>query len=163
MSSIILNPFSNINQNCMVELLINDKVKETYMLPDFALEAEAIKLFQRLKELSLSEDRFVRGIYLDDTLIGMVNDVSIEGNKIEVGYVIHPKYHNKGYGTEMLRMVIEQLFEKGYIEIIAGAFEDNLASRRIMEKCGMRLIDKDEDIEYRGIVHHCVYYSIAKW
>lgn len=27
--------------------------------------------------------------------------------RIEIGYVIHPKYHNKGYATEMLKVTID--------------------------------------------------------
>ena len=41
-------------------------------------------------------------------------------------------------------------------------FEENIASKRVMEKCGMIPIGKEEYIEYRGVVHRCVYYSIKQ-
>ena len=69
-----------------------------------------------MRELSCGEVRFVRGIYLNGNVIGMVNDVGIEDGKIEVGYMLDPEYHNQGYGTEMLRGTIAYLFEKGYNE-----------------------------------------------
>lgn len=47
----------------------------------------------------------------------------------------------------------------GYTEVVAGAFSENIASRRVMEKCGMTLTEQEEDIEYRGKTHHCVYYK----
>ncbi len=71
------------------------------MLPDFQSEEDAAKLFYRLKELSLSEEHYVAGIHLDHKLIGFLNDVEIAGKKIELGYVIDPEYHNKGYATEV--------------------------------------------------------------
>ena len=49
-----------------------------------------------------------------------------------------------------------------FLEIITGAFEENTASIRVMEKCGMRKAAAEEDITYRGRNHHCVYYTIEK-
>ena len=46
------------------------------------------------------------------------------------------------------------------ISVRCGAFPENTASIRVMEKAGMVREDFTEDIEYRGIMHHCVYYSI---
>jgi len=51
------------------------------------------------------------------------------------------------------------MFARGFSEVLAGAFEENLASMRIMEKSGMTRIEKTDEIEYRGKVHQCVYYS----
>ncbi len=42
-----------------------------------------------------------------------------------------------------------------------GAFTENIASIRVMEKCGMRRFDETEEIEYRGKNHTCVYYEIS--
>lgn len=78
---------------------------------------------------------------------------------IELGYVIHPAYQGKGYATEMLNAVLLDLKELGYIKVLAGAFEENIASIRVMEKCGMEKTDREEDIAYRGRKHHCVYYE----
>ena len=33
---------------------------------------------------------------------------------------------------------------------------------RVMEKSGMKREEKTDEIEYRGAVHRCVYYSIRK-
>ena len=51
------------------------------------------------------------------------------------------------------------LFAKGFREVVCGAFEENTASLRVMEKAGMEKLDITESIEYRGKVHNCVYYS----
>ena len=96
------------------------------------------------------------------TLIGFINDVEIDGDSIEIGYVIHPNHKNKGYASEVLAAAIKELFRIGYSCIRTGLFSDNNASRHVMEKCGMKLTSKTDEIEYRGKVHHCNYYEITK-
>ena len=156
---IYLKPFKAEDVENAVQLLTDEKVKETYMLPDFDTKEKVVALFEILKDLSYKEDRFVRGVYWNDELIGVINDVGIEGDKLEIGYAICSLYHNLGYGTEMLKIALAYLKEQGFSEIKAGAFEENYASTRIMEKAGMKRIDFTEEIEYRGKVHKCIYYS----
>ena len=43
--------------------------------------------------------------------------------------------------------------------VYAGAFAENPASLRVMQKAGMTLMDKTEDLEYRGKTHHCIFYA----
>ncbi|MBQ8814354.1 MAG: GNAT family N-acetyltransferase [Lachnospiraceae bacterium] len=156
---LILKPLSEVDQAAVIRILTDDTVKKTYLLPDFQTEEQTIKLFNVLRAYSTSEKHYVRGIYLDEKLIGFLNDVEFWDGRIELGYVIHPDYHNQGYATEALRGVIRDLFNRGLTEVIAGAFDDNLASIRVMEKAGMHRMDRTEEIEYRGKVHRCVYYS----
>ena len=47
----------------------------------------------------------------------------------------------------------------GFRKVKAGYFEENVASRRVMEKCGMKQLSYTDEIEYRGIVHKCFYYE----
>ncbi len=56
----------------------------------------------------------------------------------EIGYVFHPAYWHHGYATEAVRAVIRFGFEKLHLHRIEARFMiNNLASRRVMEKCGM--------------------------
>ena len=41
-------------------------------------------------------------------------------------------------------------------------FEENIASIRVMEKCGMMRQEHHDEISYRSVVHRCVYYAIKK-
>ena len=102
------------------------------------------------------------GVFQGDTLVGFLNDVENDGRRIELGYVIDPAYQGRGYATQALTGVIRDLFGRGYQEVVAGAFEENKASIRVMVKSGMTKIPLEEDIDYRGKIHHCVYYSIKK-
>lgn len=156
---LILNMLSDKDAEAALDLLTNDIIKKTYMLPDFEKRADAIPLFQRLMAFSQGSDRFLRGIYLNDYLIGYINEVEKDDQFIELGYVLHPKYHNQGYMTEALAATFEPLFKKGFNEVICGAFEGNKASLRVMQKAGMKLLERTDDIEYRGKVHRCIYYG----
>lgn len=56
-----------------------------------------------------------------------------------IGYIVHPTYYGQGYTTEFTRAVIKYAFtELGAHRIVAYCSPDNIASWKIMEKCGMR-------------------------
>jgi radical SAM protein (TIGR01212 family) len=69
---------------------------------------------------------------------------------------------NRGYATEAFQGAISWLFNHGLETVVAGAFEINPASMRVMEKCGMTKRDYTDEIEYRGVTHTCIYYAISK-
>ena len=146
----------------LIALMKNEEVGKTYMVPDLPTREAEMKLFTRLCELSESKDRYVYGIFLEERLIGMLNDTDICGKTIEVGYAIHPAYSGNGYATEALTAIIPHLFSVGFEEVIAGAFECNPASLRVMEKSGMKRSNLTASVEYRGVTHKCIYYSIKK-
>lgn len=154
-----LKPIRLEDKEAVIAVLTDDEIKKTYMVPDFESYEQAERLFFRLKEFSERDDFYQVGIFLEDQLIGIANEVERVGNSIELGYAILPQYHNKGYGTEMLEAMMSQLLSEGFEEVITGAFEENKASIRVMEKCGMMRLEKVDEIEYRGKVHKCVYYS----
>ncbi len=155
-----LQPFAAGDRQALAVLLTEEAIKKTYMIPDFADRAALDRMVDRFTDLSHEPDRFVRGIYAGGTLIGFVNDVQIEGSSIELGYVIHPSFWGRGYATEMLRAVIDHLQGAGFGPIRAGAFAENAASIRVMEKCGMVRSPQADTIAYRGEAHTCVYYEI---
>ena len=159
---LVIKPYTESNEKEMLGLLTNAVIKETYMIPNFQTKEEAVALFRKLLDDSRSGKYLELGIYCDDRLIGFLNEVDKDGAKIELGYVIHPDFHGRGYATEALEAVIEELFCEDFREVIAGAFENNEASIRVMAKCGMSPLNKTEDIFYRGVNRHCVYYSIKK-
>ena len=146
----------------ILEILTDPTVAQTYMLPEYQRKEEAIPLFRRLMALSLQKDRYVRCIRQNGGAIGFLNDVEIKRSKIELGYVIHPQFQGRGYMTQALNQAIEELLQNGYEEVICGAFENNLASMRVMEKCGMQKQDYTDTLEYRGETHRCLYYAARK-
>ena len=157
-----IQPFRETDRAAMGKLLTDREIAKTYMLPDFESEEAIDRMFARFMDLSRQESRYVAGIYLNDELIGFFNDVENNGERMEIGYVIMPTQWGKGYATQMLRGAVEDLFQRGYREVVAGAFVENPASMRVMEKAGMTRIPFEEDIDYRGVSHHCLYYSVKK-
>ena len=157
-----IRPISLEDKEAVLDLLTSEIVAKTYMLPQFQNREEAVPLFQRLVQLSADESRYVAGIYLDGKLIGMMNDVERKDKQIEMGYAYLPAYYNRGYATEAFKGAIDYLFEQGFETVVAGAFSENPASLRVMEKCGMTHQTYTDEIEYRGVTHTCVYYAITK-
>ena len=157
-----VRPFLSGDKEKMLEMLYDESIKKTYMIPDFESVEAAEKLFSAFMRLSQDESRYVGAICLNDELVGFMNDTEIEGATVEMGYVISPNYQNQGFCTEAMGGAIEYLFEKGFCEVICGAFEENAASVRVMQKCGMNLLPKTDVIEYRGKKHNCIYYSKVK-
>ena len=65
-----------------------------------------------------------------------------ELNETEVGFLLAPPNWGKGYATEAARASLRFGFEQAHLDhIIALVHPDNLASRRVIEKCGMRCQD----------------------
>lgn len=75
---------------------------------------------------------------------GMIGTVGFtrldpQNNCGELGYVISPRYHGKGIATEAASVVLRFGFQRlGLNRIEARYMAENLASRRVMEKLGMR-------------------------
>ena len=150
------------DKEAILDLLTNEIVGKTYMLPAYQSRLEAEPLFRRLVELSGDESRYVAGVYLDDQFIGMMNDTEIKGKQVEMGYAYLPAFYNRGYATEAFQGAITHLFDHGFETVVAGAFSENAASLRVMEKCGMVRQDYTDEIEYRGVTYSCIYYAISK-
>lgn len=144
-----------------IRMFLNPEIAKTYMIPVFVCREDALRLFRVFRDLSRKTRRFVRGVFLEGRCIGFLNDVHTENGTIEMGYVIHPDYKNRGYATEAFHAAIAELFRRGYTAVRAGAFDHNGASIRVMEKSGMHPVGLEEDIEYRGEVHRCIYYEIS--
>ena len=156
---VFLRTIEPADQERMLDILTSELVNKTYMLPDFAQREDAVPLFLRLMEMSRDAGSYVRAIATEDGLAGFLNRVEIQGKTIELGYVIHPDFHGRGYMTKALQLAMEELFVLGYEEVLTGAFSTNIASIRVMEKCGMAKLDKTEEIPYQCVTHTCLYYS----
>jgi RimJ/RimL family protein N-acetyltransferase len=62
-------------------------------------------------------------------------------DEIELGYRLRKSAWGKGYGTEGSRALIRKGFtEFGMRRVVASTYEDNIGSRRVMEKAGLTLV-----------------------
>jgi len=63
---------------------------------------------------------------------------------VEIGYGVVPAYRGHGYATEAAGAVVDwALRQPGVTRVIASCLRDNLASRRILDKLGMRPVATD--------------------
>jgi len=70
---------------------------------------------------------------------------------VELLYAVRPDRWGRGYATEMSALAITRARELGFSEVVGLAAMSNRASRRVLEKTGMRF-DSDT-IERAGLAH----------
>lgn len=158
---LILKQIQEEDLGSLIDILKNEEVTKTFMVPILSDE-KMISLAKKIIAYSdiLDDSHFEYGINLNNKLIGFINDCGITEDEIEIGYVIHPLYHNNGYATEAVSLALAELKEMGFKKVIAAYFSSNIASLRVMEKCGMKKISYENEIEYRGKKHKCLYCGI---
>lgn len=65
----------------------------------------------------------------------------------ELGYEIFPPYQRQGYGSEVAKALVDWGLSQPDIQsITAGCDRDNIASKRVLEKVGMQLIESRETV-----------------
>lgn len=92
-------------------------------------------------------ERINFGIVLKETneLIGGIDVVGYLDGIPVIGYVLSRKYWNNGYMSEACKKVVEFLFNKGYNKIRIDAVVENIASNKIIQKCGGILFETIDD------------------
>ncbi|MEO8146068.1 MAG: GNAT family N-acetyltransferase [Bacteroidia bacterium] len=82
-------------------------------------------------------------------------------NFYDVGYRLIPKYWGKGYATESTKAALEYGFTKMNLEEIIGTVnENNKASKRALEKCGLKFIEK---FQWKNITCDWMKISKTEW
>ncbi|WP_394522332.1 GNAT family N-acetyltransferase [Lacrimispora sp. JR3] len=63
---------------------------------------------------------------------------SEEGRKDtrELGFVLNHDYHRQGIMSEAVNAVLDYLFDQGILYVWACCFQNNVASKNLIEKCG---------------------------
>ena len=110
---------------------VPDEVFET------AEEAEETIRFL-MRQYGGTEGPLVYPVLLKDgTNIGYVQAVPTGDGGWEAGYHIGERYTRRGYATEAMKAFLPAVMEQLGIRSISGiCLAENLASRRVMEKCG---------------------------
>jgi predicted acetyltransferase len=58
-----------------------------------------------------------------------------------IGYDVRPKYRRNGYGTQILKMSLEEIRKNGVEKILLTCDEDNEGSIKVIERNGGKLED----------------------
>src|SRR5215213_1507718 len=71
------------------------------------------------------------------------------GGSVTVGYGLAPGARGRGYATEALRAVVAwALAQPEVVAVEADTTHANLPSQRVMERAGMRLYDKSDQLRF---------------
>lgn len=168
-----------MKMNIKTPRLIIDELKQTDKLNYFnniSHDKEVLKTFVCQYQEAVSDFDFDKylgrddlfAIRLKDTkeLIGVFVEceASEENSEVEFGYGIGSSYWNQGYMTETVKSLIKYYFEnKPYKTIYASFFPENIASKRVMEKCGMKYSHtKEKELVYQDKERDLIYYKIEK-
>ena len=83
---------------------------------------------------------------IDDIVVGTIGAYDYRDDHIEVGFSIVKGWQGRGLATEALRKVLEYLTEnEGIPCVTAWCASENIGSRRVLEKAGMRLVRTEKD------------------
>lgn len=100
-----------------------------------------------------STEKFYLGVFLSESrLIGSSTINTYGVNKAEVGLMIGDKSsHGKGFGTQVVQLIIQWARVNGFEELTAGYSPDNIASAKLFARMGFAI---NKEGKNSGIVVH---------
>ena len=140
----------------------NPNITTSFMLDEVENITEAKSEIEEVINNYNDNEFYYFAIRLDGKLIGVMK--SYESDYLELGYAINETYWNKGYATIALKLVTDYFLSIDRIKkIILGAFSDNYASIRVMEKCGYSFMGlKKDEFYYKGKSRDIAYFEKNK-
>jgi len=80
-----------------------------------------------------------------------VTGCGMSEGRAEVGYLLLPEFYGQGFGTESLQALIQwALTTQGISRFKALVTEGNVASERVLQKAGFKLVAKVPDAHSIG-------------
>ena len=86
-------------------------------------------------------------------------EVNRESRSLEIGYGLGSRYWGKGYMTEVVRAMLDYYWNHtAFRTVYASYFPENLASKRVMEKCGLTYSHTvEKEFTYLGKERDLIY------
>ena len=72
----------------------------------------------------------------DGVLMGMIDVVTLREGCPELGYCLGRSWWNRGYMTEAVKTLTEELFYEGNPSVFIRAAAENIGSNRVIQKAG---------------------------
>ena len=117
----------------------------------------------------LSKDSDDKGrrliIELDSVPIGEMSYSNVGNSSVEIGIKICDfDNQEKGFGTLFLKMLIEELFDMGYMKVILDTNLNNKRAQHIYSKLGFKQLGvrKDVWVDQFGVPQSLVDYELSK-
>ena len=138
----------------ILKLFGNDEVTRFYNLHTMTSETEALKLITWFHSRFQDKAGIRWGVSFrgHKEIIGTIGfNKFTRRQKANVGYELHPDFWNKGYLTEILKVVVEYGFKELDIDRIeAEVMQGNAASERVLAKAGFTR---------EGVLRHWMYWD----
>ena len=83
---------------------------------------------------------------VDDVVVGTIGAYDYDQKQIEVGFSVDKGWQGRGFATEALRKVLAYLTDnEGISRVTAWCAAENIGSRRVLEKAGMKLVRTEKN------------------
>ena len=142
---------------CLARAALEDRAKLGLMLgarvPVTWPGADFARMLERLAEggerASLWDEQTRLIVHEEDRIL--IGETGFHGppdgsGTVEVGYSIVPDYRGRGFAFEATRALIDEALARPEVSrITAACLDDNLASRKVLEKLGMGLVGATGD------------------
>ena len=142
---LLLRPFAATDFDALLAIQSRaDVARYLYWDPRTAAEVrEALDLKVRSTAIVAEGDNISLAAVLRTTgeLIGecSLRWVSSEHRQAEIGFILHPDHHGRGYATEAAAALLALAFDELRVHRVIGRLEArNTASARVLERLGMR-------------------------
>ena len=153
--------YMNVKDTHDIFININhDKDVLKYFLDKYCDNEDEMTL-SRTINYCLENKRYLFAIEVKETheVIGMILQCSTPDKYFqssEIGFAVGKKYWNKGYTTEAFKAMIDFMFDIGVHKVVASHIVQNIASKKVIEKCGLIYEGRRKD----GIYYHEQYYDV---
>ena len=128
-------------------------------LPDEVLETEEIAaavITDLIECYAGTEGPFVHPMLADSIYAGYVQLVPLDNGSWEIGYHTVKAMTGRGYATEAVRAFLPVMMEYLSLREVDGICDaNNIASRRVLEKCGFVKVFEGDGL-YHGIIQPIV-------
>lgn len=136
---LLLRKFTLDDQESVFELRSNPEVMKYIPRPTAVTIDDAIQHIETILMTIANNEGINWGIVEKSSrkLVGSIGifHVNKENHRAEIGYVLNPRWQNKGIMNEALQLALEYGFEKIKLHSIEAIIDpDNIASAKLLEK-----------------------------
>jgi len=163
-----IRPLKLSDAKDLYENIKDREVSRWTVIPHPYSMKEAVKFIRKSSYRTKKKTGFSLGIVLEETnkVAGGISlhAVDWKNNRAELSYWLGKKYWGRGIATEAILLMLKFGFEKLKLHrIYAEVAEKNIASQKVLEKCGFRREGMEREEIYKfGKWHNTYWYGILK-
>lgn len=148
---LILRPFETADAQEMFDGWTSDPIVARYVTWNAHKNAEETAQLLSLWAAEYEKPERLNFAIVQKTTSKLIGGIDVVGyiggadGTPVIGYDLAQKYWGNGYMTEACKCVIDYLFSKGYSEIRIDAMAENIASIKVIQKCGGVFLETEEE------------------